>query len=108
MALLLPLLLSRIALILAALLMMAFISYVAGYGWCASEVASLTYDRLAISHVLCWLHATVCWPQDRIPPGSAHTPCLLCHRPHSSMRMARWTHAMMVRLHMTSTVTACV
>ena len=35
MALLLPLLLPRIALILAALVTMAAISYVAGYGWCA-------------------------------------------------------------------------
>ena len=35
MALLLPLLLPRIALILVALVTMAVISYLAGYGWCA-------------------------------------------------------------------------
>ena len=34
MALLLPLLLPRIALILTALLTMAVVSFIAGYGWC--------------------------------------------------------------------------
>ena len=39
MALLLPLLLPRIALILAAIVTMAIISYVAGLGWCAIAVS---------------------------------------------------------------------
>ena len=42
MALLLLLLLPRIALVLAALVTMAVISYMAGYGWCARVFQPLT------------------------------------------------------------------
>jgi len=67
MALLLPLLLSRIALILVALITMAVISYLAGYGWCASAPPLIpgNFDNSA-RHLLVQA-AGVCWLPDSMP-----------------------------------------
>lgn len=79
MALLLPLLLPRIALILCALVTMAAISYVAGYGWCVLSPAAGSTAQGADS---CWSPL-----RTRMHCRSACGICQgpLCHR-DSSLR----------------------
>ena len=101
MALLLPLLLPRIALILCALVTMAIISFVAGFGWCATAIVATAGSGMR--------QGQGCL-QTQVNDGQMWTrachraDCTLCHKPpqdrlrrprrvHGSTSLAAFAHA---------------